>query len=122
MKHDDWAARMFADKAIKAAVQKEIETLALVVLGNNELVIDFSEEGFDPYPSCRNWEKKYCREKKRKYRGKFRIYAVFGNTKTDIYLEVLKCLANNESFYIPITSWNRPTTSRTQEEVIGNAD
>jgi len=106
---DDWKARCFADKTIKKAVQDEIKTLALVVLGNNELKIEHDPDGYDSYPSCKSWEKSYCpaRKDKKKYCGKFREYVVFGETKTDVYLEVLRCLANDQSLYIPIVAWKR---------------
>lgn len=55
-----WRARVFADKTIKAEVQKEIEKLALVVLGNYKLKIEHSKEGFDRYPYCKHETKKYC--------------------------------------------------------------
>lgn len=109
-----WDARMFADKTIKCAVQKEIKMLALVVLGNNKLTIDYKEDGFDSYPSCKNWEKSYCpvEGKKKRYAGRFCEYVVFGTTHTDVYLEVLRLLANDMSLYVPIVSWK---TSEVEE-------
>lgn len=105
-KNIQWEARKFADKALKKAVQDEIAKLALVVLGNNQLKIEYSEEGFDPYTYCKHTAKKYCPigSSKMRYRGKFREYYVYGATRTDVYLEVLKRLANDSSTYYPIVA------------------
>lgn len=106
MKHDTWNARTFTDKVIKSAVQKEIETLALVVLGNNELKIDYCKDGFESNIYCDSTYKSFCPSgKSKKYRGSWRNYVVMGQTKTDVYLEVLRCLANDSSLYIPITDY-----------------
>lgn len=104
-----WKARTFTDKVIKKAVQEEIEKLALVVLGNHKLLIKHNKEGFDKYPSCKHWEKQYCPvgNKKLTYMGRWREYVVFGTSKTDIYLEVLRLLANDNSVYFPIVSFRR---------------
>jgi hypothetical protein len=108
MRHDDWKARMFANNVIKEAVQKEIEMLALVVLGNNELKIDYNENGFESNVYCNSNYKQFCPSgKRKKYMGSWKNCIVFGNTKTDVYLEVLRCLANDGSLYIPIVEWNK---------------
>lgn len=104
-----WGARTFADKVIKKAVQEDIEKLALVVLGNHQLKVEFNDDGFDPYPYCNHGTKQYCPigHKKMKYRGRWLGYVVHGHTRTDIYLEVLRCLANDNSLYFPIVSHRR---------------
>lgn len=104
-----WRARVFADKTLKAEVQKEIEKLVLVVLGNHQLKIEHSKEGFDKYPYCKHNTKKYCPvgSKKMHYRGSWDCWVVYGNTKTDVFLEVLKLLANDNSVYFPIVSHRR---------------
>ncbi|MCI1696482.1 hypothetical protein [Aneurinibacillus aneurinilyticus] len=114
-----WRARVFADKVLKKEVQKEIESLALVVLGNHELKITHKKEGFDQYPHCRNWEKKYCPVggRKKTYMGKWGSYIVYGETRTDIFLEVLRCLANDSSLYFPIVSC-RPDNEWVEREKV----
>lgn len=104
-----WRARAFSDKVLKAEVQKEIIKLAYVLLGNHELTIEYNREGYDTYPSCKHHLKQWCpvNNKKKYYRGKWREYVVYGNTKLDIYLEVLKLLANDNSVYYPIVSYRR---------------
>lgn len=104
-----WEARTFTDKLLKAGVQREIVKLAYALLGNNKLHIEHSKEGFDPYPYCKHSTKTYCPvgNKKRYYKGKWREYVVYGHTKLDIYLEVIKCLANDNSVYYPIVSYRR---------------
>lgn len=109
-----WRARTFADKVLKSEVQKEIIKLALVVLGNHKLTIEHNKDGFDAYTYCKHETKKFCPvgNKTMCYRGKWREYVVHGHTRTDIYLEVLKLLANDNSVYYPIVS------ARTDDEWI----
>ncbi|MEK4030838.1 hypothetical protein MKZ02_20170 [Pseudobacillus sp. FSL P4-0506] len=101
-----WRARIFADKALKAEVQKEITKLALVVLGNHKLKIEHNKEGFDSYVYCKHNTKQFCPvgSRTKHYRGRFRGYVVYGHTKMDVYLEVLKLLANDNSVYFPIVA------------------
>jgi hypothetical protein len=106
----NWEARKFLDKTIKDQVQHEIHKLALAVLGNHKLTITKAKDdkGFDKYTYCQHSTKTYCPVGNRnwRYMGRFREYVVYGTTKTDIYLEVLKLLANDSSVYYPITSFN----------------
>lgn len=94
----EWNARLFADKVVKKAVQDEIEKLALVVLGNHKLKINYRKEGFDHVRQS-NTGRPYT------YSGSWREWFVLGHSKTDIYLEVLKMLANDSSAYYPIVSY-----------------
>jgi hypothetical protein len=96
--NQEWYARLFADKVIKKAVQDEIEKLALVVLGNHKLKISYRKEGFDNVRQSKTG-RPYT------YSGSWREWFVLGHTKTDIYLEVLKMLANDSSTYYPIVSY-----------------
>ncbi len=102
-----WEARKFADKVLKKSVQDEIAKLALVLLGNHKLSVDYNKEGFDRYPYCKHDTKKYCPvgSKTMHYRGSWREYMVYGKTRTDVYLEVLKCLANEGSLYYPVVAF-----------------
>lgn len=102
-----YKAQVFCDGVIKKAVQEEIEKLAMAVLGNHKLKIDFCEEGFDQYPYCKHETKSFCPigSRIKKYKGNWREYVVFGHTKTDVYLEVLRMLANKNSTYYPIVSF-----------------
>ena len=104
-----WNARVFSEKVLKKAVQGEICKLALVVLGNHKLSIEYSKEGFDNYPYCKHSTKQFCPvgSKRMHYKGSWRQYVVFGHTRTDVYLEVLRCLANDNSVYTPIVSYRR---------------
>lgn len=92
----EWRARIFADNTLKIEVQKEIEKLALVLLGNYKLKISYSKEGFE----TKN-------QRTMHYRGTWRERGVFGRTKTDVYLEVLRMLANDSSTYYPVVSYRR---------------
>lgn len=104
-----WRARTFSDKVLKAEVQKEIVKLAYVLLGNHQLKIEESKEGFDRYPYCKHDTKRWCPvgNKTMRYRGRWREYIVYGQTRTDVYLEVLKLLANDNSVYYPVVSYRR---------------
>jgi hypothetical protein len=92
----EWRARIFADNTLKIEVQKGIQKLALVLLGNHKLKIEYSKDGF---------ETKHQRTMH--YRGSWREWMVFGRTKTDVYLEVLRMLANDDSTYYPIVSYRQ---------------
>lgn len=113
-----WNARTFSDKVLKKAVQDEIFKLALVVLGNHQLKVDYSKEGFDRYPFCKHTTKQWCPVGNRTmhYRGRWREYVVYGRTRTDVYLEVLRLLANDDSTYYPIVSWRRDNEWVEREE------
>lgn len=104
-----WKARTFTDGVIKKAVQAEIEKLALVVLGNKQLKILHSKDGFDRYPYCNHSTKQFCPvgQRKMEWQGRWEEWVVFGHTKTDVYLEVLRLLANDNSVYYPIVSFRR---------------
>ncbi len=105
----EWAARIFLDKTVKENVQFEVNKLALAVLGNHQLRIEESKdpEGYDRYSYCKHTTKQFCPvgNKKWKYRGHFKEYVVHGNTRLDIYLEVLRMLGNDNSTYYPIVSF-----------------
>jgi hypothetical protein len=103
-----WSARTTMDKIIKDRVQKEIYKCVLMVLGNNKLTIDESKDGFDQYPGCRHSTKQFCPvgSREKHYRGKFREYVVYGHTRLDVYLEVLRLLGNDSSVYYPIFAPN----------------
>lgn len=113
-----WRARTFADKTLKDEVQKEIIKLAYVMLGNHQLKIEENKEGFDRYPYCKHDTKKWCPvgSKTMRYRGRWCEYVVYGHTKTDIYLEVLKLLANDNSVYYPVVSYRRENEWIEREE------
>ncbi|WP_258831463.1 hypothetical protein [Peribacillus frigoritolerans] len=102
-----WRARVFADKTLKVEVQKEIVKLALVLLGNHQLKTEYSKEGFDRYSYCKHNTKQFCPvgSKTMHYKGKWREYVVYGHTRTDVYLEVLRLLANDNSTYFPVVSY-----------------
>lgn len=113
-----WRARTFSDKVLKAEVQKEIIKLAYVLLGNQQLKIEENKEGFDRYPYCKHDTKKWCPVGNRtmKYRGRWREYVVYGHTRVDVYLEVLKLLANDNSVYYPVVSYRRDNEWVDREE------
>ncbi|MEF7558455.1 hypothetical protein [Bacillus thuringiensis] len=105
----NWAVRTFLDGTVKESVQFEIKKLALAVLGNHQLKIEESKDpnGFDRYSYCKHTTKQFCPVGNQtwKYRGRFKEYVVHGNTRLDIYLEVLRMLANDSSTYYPIVSF-----------------
>lgn len=114
-----WEARTFSDKVLKKAVQDEIYKLTLVLLGNHQLKIEHNPEGFDQYVYCKHTTKQWCPvgNTKKTYRGRWREYVVYGRTRTDVYLEVLKMLANDNSVYYPVVSYRRDNEWVSREEV-----
>lgn len=90
----EWRARIFSDNTLKIEIQKEIQKLALVLLGNNKLKIRCNKEGFE----TRDQRTMY-------YEGFWCEWRVLGKTRTDVYLEVIRMLGNDDSTYYPVVSF-----------------
>ena len=74
--------------------------MVAAIIGDYNLEIKQSKDGFDPYPSCKHWEKKYCRCSKKHYQGYLngRGYVWFGDSKIDIYCQVIATIAGNKAW------------------------
>ncbi len=110
-----WKARIFRDKSLIPKIEEELKILVQVILGNKRTLeikyykdmtyADGKERMFDPYPSCKHWEKKYCRSCKTKYQGYIPElgYMFFGDNKVAIYCDVIKCFIGEPRAMIPFS-------------------
>ena len=102
-----YKARVFKDNAIIPQVEEELRILVDVVLGSKRtLKIEYYKDHpnsngevnkYDPYPSCKNWQKKYCRSKPTEYCGNIPElgYIFYGNNRVEIYCDVIKTFIGN---------------------------
>jgi len=104
-----YKARIFKDKTLIPQIEEELKVLVQVILGSNRTLkieyykdityADGKERLFDPYPSCKHWEKKYCRSKPTKYKGYIPElgYGFFADNKIAIYCDVIKCFIGDRT-------------------------
>lgn len=110
MKKSDakWKARIFKDKVLKPAIKDQLQILSQVVLCSKELKIEYYKDAvyadgktklFEQYPSCKQWEHRYCPAKGKKYRGYVTPggYMFFGDSEIEIYCKVIAAFASEES-------------------------
>jgi hypothetical protein len=111
----NYKARIFRDKALIPQVEEELAVLVQVILGNKRTLkiehfkdityANGESKLFDPYPSCKHWEKEFCRSKPTKYRGKIPElgYIFFGDSRVDIYCDVIKCFIGEPRAIVPFS-------------------
>jgi hypothetical protein len=110
-----YKARLFKDKVIIPQVEEELKVLVQVILGSKRTLeikyykdveyADGVERMFDPYPSCKHWEKKYCHSCPTKYQGYIPElgYMFFGDNRVDIYCNVIKFFIGEPRAMIPFS-------------------
>lgn len=110
-----WKARLFKDDALIPKIEEELKVLVQVILGSKRTLeityykdvqyADGVEKMFDPYPHCKASEKKYCRSCPTKYQGYILEtgHMFFGNNKTEIYCDVIKCFIGEPRTMIPFS-------------------
>lgn len=117
MKHSEalHKARVYHDKAVTKQIEEDLQVMVAAVIGDYNLEITYDKDGFDPYPSCKHWEKTYCRCHKRHYRGYLhgRGYAWFGDSKIDIYCQVIASIVGNK-IYLPYSALPHDETEEKQ--------
>lgn len=97
-----YTARIYKQKAVHKQVEDDIKTMVYTMLGGDrKLRIEKKEDGFDIYPSCKNWEKKYCRCKNKKYMGYVEElgFMFYADSELGVYLEVLKGLLADQIIF-----------------------
>lgn len=103
MKNSDalYKARIYHDKAVTQQIEDDLQVMVAALIGDYNLEITQSKDGFDPYPSCKHWEKKYYRCSKKHYQGYLhgKGYAWFGDSKIDIYCQVIATIAGNKAWF-----------------------
>jgi len=109
-----YKARCFKDKALIPQIEEELRILVKVILGDKRtLKIEYYKDVtygdgktrlFDPYPSCHDWQKKYCKCKPTKYKGTIPElgYGFFGDNIIDIYCDVIKTFIGDR-YIIPFS-------------------
>lgn len=101
-------ARIFKDNVLKPAIKDQLQILSQVVLCSKELKIEYYKDAvyadgktklFEQYPSCKQWEHRYCPAKGKKYRGYVTPggYMFFGDSEIEIYCKVIAAFASEES-------------------------
>ena len=88
----EYKSRIYTYKAITEMVMKDLKVIAGAVLSGRTLEIEENTDGFDMYPSCNHWEKKYCHCKPKKYMGYIKPggYVVFADSEIGIYCKVIE--------------------------------
>lgn len=97
-----YRARIFKDKALMPQIEEELKVLVQTILGDKRTLkieyykdltyADGKTKLFDPYPSCHDWQKKYCGSHPTQYRGTIPElgYGFFEDDKISIYCDVIK--------------------------------
>lgn len=111
-----WKARIFKDKALIPQIEEELRVLVQVILGEKRtLSIEYYKDRtyadgetrlFDPYPSCKNPQKQWCKSKGRKYLGYIKPdgYMFMGDSQVDIYCQVISSFIGEPRLVIPFSS------------------
>jgi hypothetical protein len=96
-----WKARIYHDKAVTEQIENDLQVMVAAIIGENRLDITESKDGFDQYPSCHHWEKKFCRCKAARYQGYIKPngYVFYGDSKIDIYGKVIASIAGNKLYF-----------------------
>lgn len=108
-----WKARVLHDKCVKAEIKEQLQVMVAALIDINTLIIEYGE--FDSYPSCVHWQKKFCREKRKKAVGKYKSYRWYGNNETEIYCEIIKSFCGATPLYFPFTVLGNTTKDGEQE-------
>lgn len=92
-----YKARIYHDKAITEKIENDLKVMVESVLCGRKLVIEYNSKGFDPYPGCKHFDKKYCFSKPKKYRGYIKPlgFAVHADSEIGIYCKVIELLVGN---------------------------
>jgi hypothetical protein len=104
-----WKARIYKDKTLIPQIEEDLKVLVQVILGDKRTLkiqnykdityADGKVKKFDMYPSCKNWEKKFCHCKEKEYEGRIPElgYVFFGDNKIEIYCQVISAFAGRRT-------------------------
>ena len=94
-------ARVYHDKAVTKQIEEDLQIMVRALIGDYRLEIKHKQEGFDTYPSCKHWEKKYCRSKNKKYCGYLhgKGYVWYGDSEIEIYCNIIASIAGNKIYF-----------------------
>ena len=110
-----YKARLYHDKAVTSQIEEDLQVMVRAIIGDYRLEIKHNKDGFDTYPNCKHWEKKYCRSKKKKYCGYLhgRGYVWYGDSEIEIYCNIIASIVGNK-IYFPYSSL--PQDMRKEDE------
>lgn len=97
-----YRARLYHDNAVTQQIEEDLYVMVRALIGDYRLTIEHDKKGFDQYPSCKHWEKKYCGNQNKKYRAFLhgRGFVWHGNSKIEIYCNIIASIAGNR-MYLP---------------------
>lgn len=100
-----YQARNYIDKSIIPQIEKDLKVMVYVLIGDKKLEISHSPEGFDTYPSCKDWLKDYCPCKRRKYQARLPEHALcwYGDSRIELYCKIIASIAGTK-VYMPFSS------------------
>ena len=96
-----YRARLYHDKAVTKQIEEDLQIMVRALIGDYRLEIRKNEKGFDTYPSCKHWEKGFCRSKSKKYQGYLhgRGYCWYGDSEIEIYCNIIASIAGNKAYF-----------------------
>ncbi len=112
-----YRARVYIDKAVIPQIEEDIKVMVYALIGDKKLEITHSPEGFDPYPSCKDWQKDYCPCKRKKYQARLPEHALcwYGDSRIEIYCKIIASIAGTK-VYMPFSSIPRTVKHDKQED------
>lgn len=107
-----YRARVYKTKTVQKQALEDLKIIAYTVLGDSrQFIIEQAKSGetFDNYPSCKHWEKKYCRSKGTKWRGGFKFpenpnptYYFFSDSELGLWCQLIEHMLGDPIMYPPV--------------------
>ena len=112
-----YRARVYIDKAVIPQIEEDLKVIVYALIGDKKLEITHSPEGFDSYPSCKDWQKDYCPCKLKKYQARLPEHALcwYGDSRIEIYCKIIASIAGTK-VYMPFSSIPRAVSHDKQED------
>lgn len=100
-----WKAQIYHDKCVKAQIEEDLQVLVACLIDIESLEFEIlpDKKKYDVYPSCKSWQKEYCYCKSKEMVGKYKSYRWYGNSRTEIYCEIIKSYCGRTPLIIPFT-------------------
>jgi len=100
-----YRARVYIDKAVIPQIEEDLKVMVYALIGDKKLEITQSPEGYDVYPSCKEWQKDYCPAKRKKYEARLPECALcwYGDSRIELYCKIIASIAGTK-VYMPFSS------------------
>lgn len=100
-----YRAREYIDKAVIPQIEEDLRVMVYTLIGGKKLEIIYSPEGFDTYPSCKDWQKDYCPAKRKKYEARLPEHELcwYGDSRIELYCKIIASIAGTK-VYMPFSS------------------